>query len=134
MKTIVDRIRDLVGNFTAQGFYGEADQVSTWLDLTSEVTIDNINKHMNWRDVYTSLHVDLDFIGEALFDLGANANLKACEQQPSIDGGLLPLPKTTPNCETDDAVLAQMVVDRLVESEVFYVLLGNALKGRLNAY
>ena len=123
--TIVDRIRDLVSHLSDQGFCKEADEVELWLETTSEITFDNINK-LEWRDVYSTIHVDLDYIGESLENVGAEANEKAKDAgclESAIAGGA-----------RYDAELAQQVVDRLVTSESFYILLATALKGRLRAY
>ena len=124
MKTIIDRIRYLVVHLSDQGFFKEADEVELWLSNTSEVTFDNINK-LEWRDVYSTLHVDLDYIGDALLDVANEANEKALLRGEVV---------TVPYPPTDDATFAQIVVDRIVESEAFYILLASALKGRLRAY
>jgi hypothetical protein len=130
MKTIVDRIRDLVSHLSDQGFFREADIVELWLENTSEITFDNVNK-LEWRDVYALLHADLDYIGEALSDVGNEANEKAhLNEAPSPT---VTTPYATCAC-CDDAALAQIVVDRIVESEAFYIFLATALKGRLRAY
>jgi len=130
MKTVIDRIRDLVPHLSDQGFFREADIVELWLENTSEITFDNINK-LEWRHVYHTLHADLDYIGEALDDVGNEANEKAhIKEAPSPT-------VTTPYAACaccNDATFAQIVVDRIVDSESFYILLATALKGRLRAY
>jgi hypothetical protein len=139
MKTIIDRIRDMVVHFSDQGFFSESEEVAHWLEMSSERTFDNINK-LEWREVYEILHGSLDYIGEALEELEVKAHArakdKACTEQ--VLAGLAAATTVTtpyPSCACcDDAALAQIVIDRLVESEVFYILLATALKGRLCAY
>ena len=139
MKTIIDRIREMVVHLSDQGFFSESEEVAHWLEMSSERTFDNINK-LEWREVYEILHSSLDYIGEALEEVEVKAHTrakdKACTEQV-LAGLAAAQTVTTPYAACaccDDAAFAQMVVDRLESSEVFYILLATTLKGRLRAY
>ena len=136
MKTIIDRIREMVVHLSDQGFFSESEEVAHWLEMSSERTFDNINK-LEWREVYEILHSSLDYVGEALEELEVKAHTrakdKACLEQGLAAAQTVTTPYAACAC-CDDAAFAQMVVDRLESSEVFYILLATTLKGRLRAY
>ena len=92
-----------------------------------------MDKHLVWQEVYLAIHEDLWNTDITLSALGEEANMIDDAEQPSVDAKeLFQLP--TSIASLDDATLARFVVDRIVASEAFHILLATALKGRLRAY
>ena len=87
-----------------------------------------MNKHLVWRQVYDAIHLDLENADLTLSLLASEANELEYARNEQTPPPMQPLVHVT------DSVLAQIVMDRLVESEVFYLLLALALKERLRAY
>ncbi len=131
--TIIESIRQLSRTLYDGGFFDEADLIDAWLNQTADTTKDNMDKHLVWQDVYLALHEDLSNTDITLSALGEEANMMEDAEQPSVDAKeLFQMP--TSLASVDDATLARFVVDRIVASEAFHILLAAALKGRLRAY
>jgi hypothetical protein len=131
--TIIESIEHLTYTLNDGGFFQEAETIERWLNQTADTTKDNMDKHLVWQEVYLALHEDLWETDLTLSALAEQANRIADAEQPSIDGKeLFQMP--TSLASIDDATLARFVVDRIVASEAFHILLATALKGRLRAY
>jgi hypothetical protein len=131
--TIIESIRQLSRTLYDGGFFDESDVIDAWLNQTADTTKDNMDKHLVWKDIYIALHEDLWNTDITLSALGEEANMMEDAEQPSVDAKeLFQLP--TSISSLDDSTLARFVVDRIVASEAFHILLAAALKGRLRAY
>lgn len=131
--TIIESIEQLARTLDDGGFFQEAETIERWLSQTAVTTKDNMDKHLVWQEVYLALHEDLWQTDLTLSALAEQANRIEDAEQPSIDGKeLFQIP--TSIASLDDATLARFVVDRIVASEAFHILLATSLKGRLRAY
>jgi hypothetical protein len=131
--TIIESIEQVARTLDDGGFFQEAETIERWLNQTADTTKDNMDKHLVWQEVYLAIHEDLWETDLTLSALAEQANRLEDAEQPSIDGKeLFQMPVSL--ASLDDATLARFVVDRIVASEAFHILLATALKGRLRAY
>ena len=131
--TIIESIEQVARTLDDGGFFQEAETIERWLNQTADTTKDNMDKHLVWQEVYLAIHEDLWETDLTLSALAEQANRLEDAEQPSIDGKeMFQMP--TSLASIDDATLARFVVDRIVASEAFHILLATALKGRLRAY
>lgn len=131
--TIIESIEQVARTLDDGGFFQEAETIERWLNQTADTTKDNMDKHLVWQEVYLAIHEDLWETDLTLSALAEQANRIEDAEQPSIDGKEL-FQTSTSIASLDDATLARFVVDRIVASEAFHILLATALKGRLRAY
>lgn len=131
--TIIESIEQVARTLDDGGFFQEAETIERWLNQTADTTKDNMDKHLVWQEVYLAIHEDLWETDLTLSALAEQANRIEDAEQPSIDGKEL-FQTSTSIASLDDATLAHFVVDRIVASEAFHILLATALKGRLRAY